>query len=118
MLRIYRAQMTTFEANAVEQFVERVAGRLARYFPREVAALGDVALRALIRDGIAEAARYGITTRRETSKYITLLLAFGRGFDQAPWAAKILGDAQIPTAFQRVARLYEAGIAAAAGAAS
>lgn len=114
MLRIYQNQMATFEASAVEQFASRLTARLTRFFPRETAALGDAALRALIGEGIAEAARHGITTRRDTSKYVTLLVAFGRGFDRAPWAAKVLDDVEPRTASTRVARLFEAAIAQAA----
>lgn len=113
MLRIYRNQMSTFQANAVERFTARMVEHLGRFFPREAAALGDAALRALIADGIEEAARHGITTRRETCKYLTLLVAFGRGFDRLPWASAVLSDPEITSAPQRMARLYEAGIAAA-----
>jgi hypothetical protein len=112
-LRVYGAQITSFEEAAIQAFVDRMVLHLTRFFPRESAAMGDAALRALIREGIDRAAAHGVVTQRETCKYLTLMVAFGRDFDRAPWAAAILGDAAIASPFKRVARLYEAAIRAA-----
>lgn len=112
MLKLYPAQMSAFAASAREQFVRRMMAHLTRFFPREAAALGDSKLRALVEDGIEEARRYGITTRREVCKYLTLLLAFGRGFAEGAWARGVLEAPEIEDAKERVARLYEAAIAA------
>jgi hypothetical protein len=122
MFKIEREQVDLCREDATREFVERMAAHLRRYFPEQCDAEGGEGegadgLRAFIRGGIDKAARYGITSQRGASKFLTLMLAFGADFDAditaAPWAAPILRDSSIENQFDRIELLYDAAIKSA-----
>jgi hypothetical protein len=100
-LSIRQAQLTAFSRAEVEKFENWMVGHLKKFFPRQSHAAGEARLRETIQHGIRRAAAYGITTRRDVSKYIDLALVLGPDFDTGPrsrWASQILTQTAAPAA--------------------
>lgn len=106
---IRSAQTEAFSDTAGEQFENRVLAHLNRCFGEECRAMGEPAVRERIRYGIKRASEYQITAERDVCKYIDLMMAFGRDFDQDAWAASVLKDRGLRDPTTRLETLYEAG---------
>ena len=64
-------------------------------FPEKYQAVGDVAIRQLVRQGYQSARTYGLTDEKGITAYISLMFILGGGFDQdpqCPWAEAVLKD--------------------------
>ncbi len=100
---------TPVTADAVPAFSGSLKVRLQHVFPAKCQYVGEDRGAALIADGIASAARYGITGERGLTLFITLMFVLGIGFDDdplLPWASAILNDDKITQQKKRVDRLY------------
>lgn len=94
MLKIRREQMDAFARYSLESFVTRMVERLAGPCSSLVASRSPEEFRALVRDGIDHAERYGITRERAVERFLKRLLGDGSTFDRdesSPVIQEILG---------------------------
>jgi len=113
MMTIRKEQKQAFVERELKDFEDRMVEHLVSVFPDSCEALGDPAVRRLIREGIARAARYGIESERGVCIYIDAMFAYGRGFDadpNLPWAARILTDPSIDGPLLRADELLNATV--------
>src|SRR5579884_952450 len=110
MLVVREQHLEPFKRQDRDRFEEWMVEHIARHFSRQFQSLGAERVREMVRYGIANAATYGITSKREVCKYIDLSVVFGRNFDRDArhaWAGQILNepwDAEARvTALQRTA---------------
>jgi hypothetical protein len=103
MLVIRHAQVAAFDEELRRASIDRAVRVLRARFPDACAAKCDDDLRALVRHGIARARSYGVVAERDVLKYLGLMAAFGRDFDELEWAAPTLRDAGVdPTVRMQV----------------
>jgi hypothetical protein len=98
-----------FSLSATGNVENRIGGTIRKVWPRKVARLGEELTRRLIRNGIENAGRYGITVDRGVAVYVVLMFMAGGGFDRdplLPWAGAVLSDKSIADQSARVGRLY------------
>lgn len=79
-----------------------------RIFPQKAAYVGEAGLKTLIREGIAEAQKYGFSTVRQMTMIVVLMFAFGHGCTNDPlypWIARTLQDERITDPAARAERL-------------
>jgi hypothetical protein len=89
-----------------------MVGHLGKFFPDEFAAIGEPAIREMIRYGIQRAATYGIVGQRDVCLYLDVMVEFGRDFDvNVPWASAILNDDMDDDPSSKVDRLFSMSIA-------
>jgi hypothetical protein len=108
---IRRVQLQTFVDNSMGSFESRMIVHLRKCFAAHCATLSDDELRESVRRGTESAARYGISEERDVCKFIDIGMVHGPGFDQSPWAAKILNDGIYRTSTARVERLFDEALA-------
>ena len=92
-LLIRQAQLNAFAQAERLKFEDWMVAHLTKFFPKQCESAGEAGLRDTIQYGIRRAAAHGITTRRDTCKYIDLMIVFGPDFDtdrRLGWAGKIL----------------------------
>lgn len=109
MITINAEQMAAFEHDAQSRYAEDLCARLLALYPGEAGALGPVALRQLVDDGIARARGYNLDSERDIALFVDLSLFLGSGFDQdpeLPWAAEILTDDYITESELRIDTLH------------
>ena len=109
MLTIRKEQLRVFEHAAMANFVERMVAHLRRVFPDWAAEMTDDACRAFVRSGVASAASHGITIELHVARYLHVMQALGKDFDQSPehaWAANILERAEL-TSLEKLDRLSD-----------
>jgi hypothetical protein len=114
MLTIRKEQVEALSAAGVENFIDRAAEHVGKFFPEHVKALSGERLREDIRYGITRAASHGIVAERDVCKYIDLLFAFGRDFDTdmgLDWAQAILGGSEMDDPTEKADMLYNQGMA-------
>lgn len=107
-MRIRAEQMKAFEAAAVVNFDAHVVEKLKERFPKQGEAMGNEALKALVRLGREQAEKHGFKTSRSIDAYILLMPALGSYFDrdpQLPWAAEILAKPGFKDEHERMAAL-------------
>ncbi len=112
MLRIRAKHMEAFRAEAMIDFEERMIAHLRQFSPEHFHLLDVEQVRAVIREGVARAARHDLTSERSVRYYVDVMVLLGGGFDAdplLPWAATILASADDEAA--RVDRLYAAACA-------
>lgn len=103
-------QQESMHSSAAQLFEERMVVHLQKCFPSESASLGQGGVRWMIRRGVERAPSYGITTERDTCKYIDIMMVFGRDFDvrpDLPWAAEILNDGVLRSGTAKIERLFD-----------
>jgi len=118
MLLIRAAQLEALKADAVRRFIDELAADVSANSPVPAGALGSEATRGLVREGVARAARYGITSRRGVGDFVRMMLSFGRDFDASPensWAATVLNDPKLRNPQAKMRRLVTAAVAIARG---
>jgi hypothetical protein len=96
-------------------FGHRVLLLLQTLAPEKYKALGDGALRALVRSGYEAAKYHGVTTESGMMNYLALAFVLGSGFDRDPlypWAAAVLSDPTLADPAQRGAALRETALKA------
>lgn len=95
-------------------FGHRLLLLLQMLAPEKYEALGEEALRNLVRHGYEAAKRYGITTERGIMNYVALAFVLGSGLDHDPlypWAAATLSDPGLADPAKKGAALREAALA-------
>lgn len=109
MLVIRNAQMQAF---TIPMFLNWLEGHLRRFFPDKCEALGPRGLRELMSHGLERARSYGFTAEQDLCRYVDVMMAFGRDFDQQlDWATDILRDPSIRVPAMRMELLHEAALA-------
>lgn len=99
---------------AAPSFGHRLLLLLQMLAPEKYAALGEEALRNLVRHGYEAAKRYGMTTEHGIMNYVALAFVLGSGFDRDPlypWAAATLSDPRLADPAKKGAALREAALA-------
>lgn len=84
VLKISTNQFAAFERAAGRNFEDTMVTHLAEFAPGHAAALGNPALRQLVKTGIARAKRVGFDMRGPARFYIELMVTFGSDFDTDP----------------------------------
>ena len=110
MLTIRPEQMAVFSQSLLGKFEMTMIAHLHQTFPAQADALGDAQIRELIHFGIAQAKRYGIISERDVSRYIGLMMEWGRNFDcddSLPWVSAILKHKYVQDPAEKTARLLE-----------
>jgi hypothetical protein len=110
MITIRPAQMKTFEDAALRQFEDDMVSHLKAFAPEHCAAIGDDAVRQVVRTGMDKAQRYGLTNRGPVRFFLELKILFGSEFDtdpHLPWALQTLNDPKLPEQMAKADRLYE-----------
>jgi hypothetical protein len=111
MLLIRPEQLRIFGDFQQERFELWMILHLRKFFPARCQSLGDSRLREFIGYGMKRAARHGFIASRDICKYVDLMMAFGRDFDQdtrLPWAGEILKKRRAPEG--KMALLFRTGI--------
>lgn len=93
MLTIRPEQMEALRRPVQERFEERMLVHLKMAFSRHIEGLTGDELRTLIRQGIVQAAEYGVVLAPDVSRYIEYRVCYGAGFDRdpkRPWITEIL----------------------------
>jgi hypothetical protein len=92
-MQIRSDQMAAMSENLRREFVEEMAAHLRQEFRPRLESLDDAALRRRVEDGIAGAARYGVTARGDIRRYLESMVVHGWDFDtsrRTAWAGAIL----------------------------
>ena len=105
------AQIQTFVDKSNGLFESRMIVHLRKCFTAQCGKLSDDQLRESVEQGKKSAASYGITAERDVCKFIDIRTVHGPGFDQSPWASKILNDGIYKTSTARVERLFDEALA-------
>ena len=108
---IRRVQLQTFVDKSTGLFESRMIVHLRKCFAAQCGTLSDEELRVSVRRGTESAAKHGITAERDICKFIDIGMVHGPGFDQSPWASKILSDGIYKTSTARVERLFDEALA-------
>ena len=108
---IRRAQLQTFVDKSTGSFEARMIVHLRKCFAAQCATLTDDELRERVKQGRESAANHGITDERDICKFIDIGMVHGPGFDQSPWASRILSDGIYKTSTARVERLFDEALA-------
>lgn len=115
MLVIRGAQMKVFGEGIQNRFEESLTEFLLANYPRECRqAGGGAAIGLFVRKGVASAARFGFTTRREVRLFANLMMMLGVDFSsdlQIPWAAAGLEPEAFPDPTLRCEQLFHAALA-------
>ena len=93
-----------------KEFEDRMVHHAAKVFPEVCRTLGEEGVRGLVRHGTARAAMYRLTREADLCRFIELMFAFGRDFDQStklPWVSATLLDESIADPSLRLARVVE-----------
>lgn len=83
-------------------------------FPEKYQAVGDDAIRQLVRQGYQSAKSYNLTSEPGITAYIGLVFMLGSGFDrdpQYPWADVVLNDATLTDPIKKGESLYKSAMA-------
>jgi len=107
-MQIRREQMNTLDEHMRMKFEDFMVGHLWEHYPVECEEMGEDQVRDWIRHGTERAAVYEVEAERDVCKYIDVMFAFGRDFDQdpgLPWAGEILTDPRFMDSRERMDRL-------------
>lgn len=110
MLTLRQEQIDAFKPKASAQFEDDMLAHLQTFAPKRCDALGEHAVREVIRGGTNRAKKYGFVFRGPVRFYIELMFMFGGYFDtdpQCPWAASVLRDPKPAEQMARADRLYK-----------
>ncbi len=102
--------MKAVRTDDLQHFVDDMVTHLRAHFSDELGTLSDEALAERVDDGLARAAEYGLTSRRDGARYLGLAACFGWSFDtQMEWPAQMLAD-QTNSPSVRLARVHDRGM--------
>lgn len=97
-MTITNKQLEAFEKYRTDEFIDKVILYLKKNFKEEMSALKEEEIRQLVSLGLRNAKKYHIDREIHVVRYITLMIRYGRDFDQEEWVADILahprGDAE------------------------
>lgn len=95
-------------------FGDYVLKSLYALFPEKYEAVGDPAIRQMVRQGYQSARNYGLTGEAGIAIYIGLMFMLGSGFDRDPrypWAEAILMDVALADPVKKGEALYRSAMA-------
>lgn len=101
MFILRSAQIAAFSAAGTERFVIKMVKHHREYFPEWSRGLGADALDAFIRHGMERANLHGFETELEIARYLHVMQALGRNFDESgeyAWAEELLNRRMAPQA--------------------
>lgn len=113
-MQIRKEQMDVLGRHMEAVFVTRTVDHVRRFFPEPCRALGEDGTRETVVYGVERAATHGFTAQSDVSKYIDVMFAYGRDFDQSPalpWARHILADPALNNPEIRINALCDEAIA-------
>jgi hypothetical protein len=111
MFTIRKEQMAALTKVEVRTIEDRTLDHIRKTFPQKFGALGEEKTRGLIKYGVKHVAKYGFKGDPDVTKYIEVMVLFGRDFDadpQLPWAAAILRKRKRPAA--KISALHEEAV--------
>lgn len=108
---IRQAQIRPFVDKSNRLFESSMIAHLRKCFAAQCGTLSDDELRESVEQGKNSAATYGITAERDVCKFIDIRTVHGPGFDESPWASRILNDGIYKTSTARVERLFDEALA-------
>lgn len=114
MLTIRQEQLDDLQKGSLRNFKDRMIEHIAKFFPKQLTALGETKARDLVQYGIEHAAQFGIETERDVCLYIDLMVVFGRDLetsDKLPCASRILHDKYTDFPAHKIDVLYDAALA-------
>lgn len=97
----------------VNNFEIEMLQELIRAFPQKVTYVGEEGMITLIREGRAEAQKYGFPAVRGEAMMVILMFAFGHGCTEDPlypWMARTLKDERIKDSAARAKRLEKKAV--------
>jgi hypothetical protein len=109
MWTIRQDQTEAFRQYHLQKFEDEMVEHLNKFSPQHCKVAGELAVRQVIRTGIASASKYGFSNRGPVRSYIELMFAFGSYFDtdpQHPWASAVLSDRENVDQKVRANRLW------------
>lgn len=96
MFRIHRSQLEFFERQARERYLARLRSFLESSFPECFEEMSPEEIDAWILAAVGVCDRYGVTTERDATQLVLLLLIVGVDADQTlPWMREALADADL-----------------------
>jgi hypothetical protein len=111
MLTIRTEQVEAFRQHHLQKFEDDMVQHLKKFAPRHWKVMGEPDGRRVIRLGIEQARKHGLTNRGPVRFYIELMFMFGSYFDidpQYPWASTVLANPEAADQSVRADRLYAA----------
>ena len=99
MLVVRDHQLDVLRQALLLRFENTVVQSLTAEYPQKIPAMGEPAVRELIRKGLAFANAYGIVSEGGVIAVIGLIVQFGEGFEYSPdraWAMKVLSHPTAP----------------------
>ena len=99
MLTVRDKQMSVFREAALVRYEARMLSYLRETYPQQIAALGEVATRDLVRHGIAFAKLHDMETVGSVSVVIDLMARFGERFENsgaAEWVNQMFARRTLP----------------------
>jgi hypothetical protein len=96
MFRIHKAQLEHFERTSRERYLVRLRAFLESEYPSSFEDMSSDEIAEWVRDALAVCDRYGVTTERDATQLVLLLLLVGVDADQTlPWMKATLGDSDL-----------------------
>lgn len=92
---IRQQQMDVFREYVLRDYETRMLAHVRELFPETVDEFGEEETRAIIRDGVATAAAYGIENEQDTGQFLVLMFLHSFEFDR---------DGALPGAYQILTR--------------
>ncbi len=111
MLTMRQEQVEAFRQHHLQKFEDEMVEHLKKFAARHWKVMGEPDGRRVIRLGIEQARKYGLTIRGPVRFYIELMFMFGSYFDtdpQYPWASTVLANPEAVDQSVRADRLYAA----------
>ena len=96
MLTIRKEQMDALSSVMRERYVAKTVLHLRKLFPEETKKMPDTELRPLIEEGLNRARGYQVTSGREVTLFIDLMVGIGKNFETQPANAWIKGFLEDP----------------------
>ncbi len=111
MLTIRKEQMKALGRIRRLGFEVRLARHARKFFPEPCREMDDEVLQAVCQRAIRRAAYHGMVAEADVARFLSLMLVFGRRFDEdpsLPWARRVLAQDVGPTLKSH--RLYFAAL--------
>ena len=113
LLRIRNLKLEDAPDSTEEKFATDLCGLLLKLYPQKYQFQGEIINRDLIKEGITNAAQYGIVSNAGRTLFIILMFILGSCFYKDhlyPWATRILQNPDIRSADERTKQLHAASV--------
>lgn len=110
MLVIRKEQMAVLEEYAQQGFERELVEHVKDFAPKHSAAIGDEAVREVVRLGIERSGNYGFSNRGPVRFYVEMMCMFGSDFDtdpQLPWAESVLKNEAVTDQMEKADALFD-----------